>query len=84
MSLHQPKESKIETHQPISLPSLIETAVLHSAVMFPGTGRTESTLNSIKIPGIQMEWIKQEGLMVEVGKRRYLIPSANVKIVYFK
>ena len=46
--------------------------------MFAG-GKTESTLNQVKIPGIEMMWLEKEGLFFVVGHQSGLIPAAAVK-----
>lgn len=80
------KESKPEVTysnlDPITF--AVDTAMLHSSIMIPGTGRTESTLNQVKVPGIKMEWIRNEGLLIEARGRKTLIPSANVKCAHLK
>jgi hypothetical protein len=58
------------------------TAELHSAIRL--NGHTESNLH--RIPGIQMLWIKNEGLLIRVPERagnfsEHLIPYTSVKIV---
>lgn len=68
---------------PIDNKIKVDTAILQAAASFPGSGRTESTLNSVKIPGIQMFWLKGEGLLVSVKGKESFIPDTNVKIVHF-
>jgi hypothetical protein len=60
----------------------VSTAILHSACLFAG-GRTESTLNHVKVPGIEMWWVPNEGLHFKVKSQVGIVPAANVKIVYF-
>jgi hypothetical protein len=73
----------------ISKPSLeepklyVEMAVLQAACMFAG-GRTETTLTPIKVPGIRMWWVKGEGLYFTCKHQEGMIPSTNVKVVYFE
>jgi hypothetical protein len=71
----------------LPLSSTIESAVLHQACMFAG-GRTESTMNAAKIPGLTMHWITGEGLFFDIKNKNItqhgFIPAAAVKIVYYK
>jgi hypothetical protein len=60
----------------------VDSAELHSACRF--IGKTETSLNTAKIPGAEMSWIKGEGLIVRYKKNEIFIPAANVKSVYFK
>ncbi len=61
----------------------VEIAFLQAGTQLPG-GRLETTLSTHRVPGIKMYWQKQEGLLVDIGGKRGLIPSANFKIVHFK
>lgn len=62
---------------------VVDMALLQASAMIPGTGKTESTLNAVKVPGIKMLWIRGEGLLVNCKGKESLIPSTNVKIVHF-
>lgn len=62
----------------------VDTAILQAPVMIPGTGKTETTLNHTKIPGVQMVWLRGEGLLLTVKGIESFIPSTNVKIAHFK
>lgn len=59
----------------------VELAVLHSAVMFQGF--TLEHWNESKAPGVQMLWIRGEGLLVRLKGKEMLIPVPTVKNVIF-
>lgn len=58
----------------------VTSAELHSATRF--VGKTESTLSQVKLPGVKMWWVPNEGLLVHHSNQKMLIPSANVKVAY--
>jgi len=80
-----PNQTQAETSKPNCEESktYVEMAVLQAACLFAG-GRTETTLTSIKVPGIRMWWVKGEGLYFTCKHQEGMIPSTNVKIVYFE
>lgn len=55
-------------------------ALLHQAVLFQNTGRSESNLQDSKIRGIKMQY-DALGLHVALEGKKFLIPAANVAIV---
>lgn len=62
---------------------LVDIAHLQAAVMIQGTGKTETSLNTSRIPGIQMHWMK-DGLMITVKGKKSFVPAPNIKVIYFK
>lgn len=77
----------VKTHKPHGMDPeshpAVDTAILHTAEMFAG-GRTESTLNAVKVPGLFMYWIRPEGLFYKCKGQEGLIPAGNVRRVVFK
>jgi hypothetical protein len=81
-------KEKIQELHPLPCPDTIgeiDTVVLHQACMFAG-GRTESTLNTVKVPGIKMWWSENlNGLLFTIkNMQKGFIPAPAVKILYFK
>lgn len=78
MAMEKKNQMELEKKSHVS----VSNAVLQTATFLPG-GRTESTLNISKIPGIEMLWVRNEGLLVKIKGDEALIPDTNVKIVMF-
>lgn len=57
----------------------VSAAKLHTAMMFGGV--THDHLNDAKWPGIQMLWVKGEGLLVSFKGNERVIPSAAIQWV---
>lgn len=60
----------------------VVSAILHQATLLPG-GKTESSLNEIKLGKCEMAWFPGDGLSIKIGEKSAFIPSAALKIVHF-
>lgn len=74
------KKQEIELENSESMQ--VEFAETHATCIIAGKALT--TFHKVKLPNVELFWIKGDGLMIKSSKELILIPAANVKIVKFK
>lgn len=64
---------------PIAQPALLKVkmAFLHQTITWPGKAGSEKSISATKILGLSMHLLPQ-GLMLEKGGSRCLVPLANI------
>jgi hypothetical protein len=62
--------------------TIVDAAFLRDPVFLPHGG-VESTLNASRLPGIEMLWIKGEGIDYSFRGRSGFIPSSNIVGIHY-